>query len=82
MRNRTRGQADLPKTFLFRFNTKDSTGVVLSENMATCIMPWVEAEGWVDFEVALNDDFFLWKGQFFVGKFSSECPFFAGGIIV
>ena len=53
---------------LFRFNTKDSEGVVLNENIATCIMPWVEAEGWVDFEVSLNGGPFLWKGQFFVGK--------------
>jgi len=51
---------------LCRFNTEDSEGVVINENIATCIMPWVEAEGWVDFEIALDDNYFLWKGKFFV----------------
>ena len=53
---------------LFRFNTEDSEGVVMNENRATCIMPWVEAEGWVDLEVSLDGGPFYWKGQFFVGK--------------
>jgi hypothetical protein len=35
---------------------------------ATCIMPWTEAEGWVDFEVSLSGGPFYWKGRFFVGK--------------
>ena len=51
-----------------RFNTKDSEGVVLNENRATCIMPWTEAEGWVDFEVSLNGEAFYWKGRIYVGK--------------
>ena len=40
----------------------------MNENRATCIMPWVEAEGWVDLEVSLDGGPFYWKGQFFVGK--------------
>jgi len=51
-----------------RFNTKDSEGVVLNENRASCIMPWTEAESWVDFEVSLDGGPFYWKGRFFVGK--------------
>ena len=31
-------------------------------------MPWVKAEGWVDFEVALDDNYYLWTGKFYVGK--------------
>ena len=50
----------------FRFNTKDSDGVVLNENRASCIMPWTEAENWVDFEVSLDGGPFYWKGMFFV----------------
>ena len=49
-----------------RFNTKDSDGVVLNENRASCIMPWTEAENWVDFEVSLDGGPFYWKGMFFV----------------
>jgi len=49
-----------------RFNTRDSEGIVINENKATCIMPWVDAEGWVDFEVSINGGPFLWTGKFFV----------------
>ena len=49
-----------------RFNTKDSEGVVMDENRASCIMPWTEAEGWVDFEISLDGGPFYWKGSFFV----------------
>ena len=42
----------------------------LDENRATCIMPtFTEAEGWVDFAVALNNEAFYWKGKFYVGQF-------------
>ena len=61
-----------------RFNTKDSDGVVLNENRASCIMPWTEAEGWVDFEVALDGGPFYWKGRIYVGKFIKKyCLLFA-----
>ncbi|TRY73653.1 hypothetical protein TCAL_08799 [Tigriopus californicus] len=49
-----------------RFNTKDSEGVVLNQNRASCIMPWTEAEGWVDFEISLNGGPFYWKGRIYV----------------
>ena len=51
-----------------RFNTKDSEGVVLNENRASCIMPWTQAEGWVDFEISLDGGPFYWKGRIYVGK--------------
>ena len=35
-------------------------------NRATCIMPWTEAEGWVDFEISLNGGPFYWKGRIYV----------------
>jgi hypothetical protein len=53
-----------------RFNTEDSEGVVMNENRASCIMPWVEAEGWVDLELSLDGGPFYWKGKFFVGKYT------------
>ena len=40
----------------------------MDENRASCIMPWTEAEGWVDFEISLDGGPFYWKGSFFVGK--------------
>eukprot|EP00095_Tigriopus_kingsejongensis_P008816 maker-scaffold1015_size70757-snap-gene-0.10 protein:Tk08816 transcript:maker-scaffold1015_size70757-snap-gene-0.10-mRNA-1 annotation:"hypothetical protein DAPPUDRAFT_305821" len=49
-----------------RFNTKDSEGVVLNQNRASCIMPWTEAEGWVDFEISTNGGPFYWKGRIYV----------------
>jgi len=50
-----------------RFNTRDSDGVVIDENRASCIMPtFTEAEGWVDFEVSLNGGPYYWKGMFYV----------------
>jgi len=50
-----------------RFNTRDSDGVVLDMNRASCIMPtFTEAEGWVDFEVSLNSGPYYWKGMFYV----------------
>jgi hypothetical protein len=57
-----------------RFNTEDSEGVVMNENRASCIMPWVEAEGWVDLELSLDGGPFYWKGKFFVGKRYSPLP--------
>ena len=29
-------------------------------------MPWVDAEGWVDFEISINGGPFMWTGKFFV----------------
>ncbi len=49
-----------------RFNTRDIEGVVLNENRASCVQPWTEAEGWVDFSVSLNGGPFYWKGRFYV----------------
>ena len=51
-----------------RFNNMDAEGVIYNENRAACVMPWTYAEGWVDFEIALDGGPYYWKGQFFVGK--------------
>ena len=51
-----------------RFNNMDSEGTVYTENRAACVMPWTRAEGWVDFEIALDGGPYYWKGQFFVGN--------------
>ena len=53
-----------------RFNNMDAEGVIYNENRAACVMPWTYAEGWVDFEIALDGGPYYWKGQFFVGKSS------------
>ena len=63
-----RGQTRLTFTqsnrLLFQFTSR-----------ASCIMPWTEAEGWVDFEVSLKGGPFYWKGRFFVGKSRSFAYF-------
>ena len=51
-----------------RFNNMDSEGSIYNENRAGCVMPWTHAEGWVDFEIALDGGPYYWKGQFFVGR--------------
>ena len=53
----------------FSIKKIDSEGVVLNENRASCIMPWTEAEGWVDFEISLKGGPFYWKGSFYVGTY-------------
>eukprot|EP00096_Caligus_rogercresseyi_P016873 TRINITY_DN996_c0_g2_i3.p1 TRINITY_DN996_c0_g2~~TRINITY_DN996_c0_g2_i3.p1 ORF type:complete len:1255 (-),score=221.80 TRINITY_DN996_c0_g2_i3:184-3948(-) len=69
------GPCFLPKMRVTcRFNTKDSEGVVLNENRASCIMPWTEAEGWVDFELSLDGGPFYWKGKFYVEPPSVSPP--------
>ena len=57
-----------------RFNTKDSEGAIMNNNRASCIMPWTEAEGWVDFEISLDGGPFYWKGKFYVGKIVVTVP--------
>ena len=52
-----------------RFNTIDTEGVVIDENRASCVTPWIEAEGWVDFEISLDGGPFYWKGSFYVGTY-------------
>ena len=60
---------------LFRFNPRDSDGVAIDENRASCIMPtFTEAEGWVDFEVSLNGGPYYWKGMFYVDKLKNRKP--------
>ena len=39
---------------------------MVNRNIASCIMPWVDAEGWVDFEISINGGPFMWTGKFFV----------------
>ena len=62
-----------PCLYYFKFFSPiekiDSEGVVLNENRASCIMPWTEAEGWVDFEISLKGGPFYWKGSFYVGTY-------------
>ncbi|XP_059481831.1 protein mesh isoform X2 [Neocloeon triangulifer] len=49
-----------------RFDTEDVVGVYVDRNRAICVQPFVMAEGYVRFEVAIGDNKFNWKGKYFV----------------
>jgi len=54
-----------------RFDTEEVVGTVVNRNRAVCIQPFLMAEGYVIFDVAIGDEKFNWKGKYFVGKMIS-----------
>lgn len=52
----------------FRFDTEEVVGTVVDRNRAVCIQPFLMAEGYVIFDVAIGDEKYNWKGKYFVGK--------------
>lgn len=52
-----------------RFDTEDVVGVFVDRNRAICVQPFVMAEGYIRFEVAVGDNKFNWKGKYFVGVY-------------
>lgn len=51
-----------------RFDTEDVVGTVIDRNRAICIQPFVKAEGYIPFAIAIGSGRYDWKGKFFVGK--------------
>lgn len=39
----------------------------MNRNRAVCIQPFLMAEGYVIFDVAIGDEKYNWKGKYFVG---------------
>lgn len=54
---------------LNRFDTEEVVGTVVNRNRAVCIQPFLMAEGYVIFDVAIGDEKFNWKGKYFVGTY-------------
>lgn len=50
-----------------RFDTEEVVGTVVNRNRAVCIQPFLMAEGYVIFDVAIGDEKYNWKGKYFVG---------------
>lgn len=40
----------------------------MNKNRAVCVQPFLMAEGYVIFDVAIGDEKYNWKGKYFVGK--------------
>ncbi|XP_014258634.1 protein mesh isoform X2 [Cimex lectularius] len=49
-----------------RFDTTPTLGTVVDTNRAICVQPFIMAEGYIPFEISINDDKYIWKGLFFV----------------
>lgn len=58
---------DLTYTHQCRFDTEEVVGTVVNRNRAVCIQPFLMAEGYVIFDVAIGDEKYNWKGKYFVG---------------
>jgi len=54
-----------------RFDTEEVVGTVVNRNRAVCIQPFLMAEGYVIFDVAIGDEKYNWKGKYFVGMMLS-----------
>ncbi|KAG8228908.1 hypothetical protein J437_LFUL011156 [Ladona fulva] len=48
------------------FDNEDVRGTYIDTNRAICVQPFVMAEGYVRFEVAVGDSKFDWKGKYFI----------------
>ncbi|KAF4523118.1 hypothetical protein B566_EDAN003133 [Ephemera danica] len=66
-----------------RFDTEDVIGTYVNSNRAICVQPFVMAEGYVRFEIAVGDGKFNWKGKYFVETPSTatEKIFFANNAV-
>lgn len=51
-----------------RFDTEIIDGTYVDTNRAICIQPFVKAEGYIRFAVAVNNGRYDWKGKYFIGK--------------
>ncbi|XP_026330187.1 protein mesh isoform X1 [Hyposmocoma kahamanoa] len=49
-----------------RFDTETVVGAVVDKNRAVCVQPRFYHNGYARFEVAINNEPYKWKGQFFV----------------
>lgn len=54
-----------------KFDTESVEGFVVDQNRAICVQPFLFAQGYIRFEVAIGTEPFKWKGRYFVGKLSN-----------
>lgn len=53
---------------LCKFDTESVVGHVVDRNRAICVQPFLMAQGYVRFEIAIGTEKFKWRGQYFVGE--------------
>ena len=44
-------------------------GTVIDANRAICVQPFIMADGYILFDIAVDDGKYVWKGQYFIGIF-------------
>uniref|UniRef100_A0A146LTJ4 Extracellular domains-containing protein CG31004 n=1 Tax=Lygus hesperus TaxID=30085 RepID=A0A146LTJ4_LYGHE len=49
-----------------RFDYTSVKGTVIDSNRAVCVQPYLNAEGYIPFEISINSGFYTWKGKYFV----------------
>ncbi|XP_075235234.1 sushi domain containing 2 mesh isoform X2 [Lycorma delicatula] len=49
-----------------RFDVESVVGTVVDRNRAICVQPFLMAEGYVLFDIAIGDGAYNWKGKYFV----------------
>lgn len=54
--------------FFCRFDTEEVVGRVIDRNRAVCVQPFLTVEGYIIFDVKIDDEKYNWKGMYFVGK--------------
>lgn len=52
-----------------KFDTESVEGFVVDPNRAICVQPFLFAQGYIRFEVAIGTESFKWKGRYFVGEY-------------
>ncbi|XP_073993823.1 sushi domain containing 2 mesh isoform X2 [Rhodnius prolixus] len=51
---------------LCRFDVETVVGTVVDTNRAICVQPFVMADGYVIFDIAINNGKYNWKGEYFI----------------
>lgn len=59
---------DVNERVTCKFDTESVVGHVVDRNRAICVQPFLLAQGYIRFEVAIGTENFKWKGKYFVGK--------------
>lgn len=39
---------------------------MIDSNRAVCVQPYINAEGYIPFEISVNSGYYTWKGKYFV----------------
>ena len=57
------------------FDTQDVLGHYIDTNRVICVQPYLQAEGYIRFEISVGNERFKWRGRYFVGRFCKKTGF-------